>query len=147
MKFAAVVQAAANGGHAITVPAELADSFTTKRAAVLAVVNGTEYRSRLMIYGGTTYLGLRKDLLATIGATVGDTLEITLEEDRLPRVVDEPVELTAALADDVAASAAYARLAFTHRREFATWVAEAKKAETRVSRAARAVEMLLVARC
>ena len=36
----------------------------------------------------------------------------------------------------------FASLAFTHRREYATWIAEAKKDETRVRRVAKAVEML-----
>jgi hypothetical protein len=146
MRFAAPVQAATNGGHVVAVPAEIAASFPTKRAPVLAWVNGTQYRSRLAVYGGVTYLGLRKDLLAAIDAAVGDTVEITLEEDSRPRVVDQPAELTAALRDNAEAAAAYAKLAFTHRREFAGWVAEGKKAETRTARAARAVEMLLEGR-
>ena len=41
----------------------IAATFSSKRPPVLAHINGVEYRSRLMIYGGQCYLGLRKDLL------------------------------------------------------------------------------------
>ena len=40
------------------------------------------------------------------------------------------------------ARAAYEKLSFTHRREYAQWIAEAKREETRERRAARALEML-----
>jgi uncharacterized protein YdeI (YjbR/CyaY-like superfamily) len=36
----------------------------------------------------------------------------------------------------------YDDLSFTHRREYAEWVAEAKRQETRDKRAARAADML-----
>ena len=54
--------------------------------------------------------------------------------------VDVPAELDAALSGD--ARAAFDALAASHRREYAEWVAEAKRPETRVRRAERAVEML-----
>src|SRR5829696_2283863 len=82
------------GGHAALVPPEVAASFPTKRPAVVATVNGTEYRSRLMVYGGKTYLGLRKDLLRKIGAGAGDTVQIELTEDHQERIVTEPPELS-----------------------------------------------------
>ena len=40
------------------------------------------------------------------------------------------------------ASAAFDKLAFTHRKEYAEWIAEAKREETRERRAAKAIEML-----
>jgi Bacteriocin-protection, YdeI or OmpD-Associated/Domain of unknown function (DUF1905) len=142
--FAAPIQAGRGGGHLVEVPAGVAAAFDSRRPAVQAVVNGVDYRSRLMVYGGRSYLGLRKDLLAQIGADVGDEVEVELTADTAPRVVDEPGELTQALAGDPVARTAYDRLSFTHRREYATWVAQAKKAETRTSRAAKAVEQLRV---
>jgi uncharacterized protein YdeI (YjbR/CyaY-like superfamily) len=40
------------------------------------------------------------------------------------------------------AAAAFDALSYTHRREYAEWIAQAKKEKTRERRAARAVEML-----
>jgi uncharacterized protein YdeI (YjbR/CyaY-like superfamily) len=58
------------------------------------------------------------------------------------RELDLPDELAAALAEDPAARAAFDALAVSHRREYANWVAEAKRPETRTRRAGRALQML-----
>jgi uncharacterized protein YdeI (YjbR/CyaY-like superfamily) len=50
--------------------------------------------------------------------------------------------LAAALATDPQAKAAFEGMAFTHRKEYARWVAEAKREETRQRRAQQAIEMI-----
>jgi uncharacterized protein YdeI (YjbR/CyaY-like superfamily) len=66
-----------------------------------------------------------------------------LERDDAPREVDVPAELAAALAAaEPELRAAFDALAFTHRREYAEWVGEAKRDQTRLTRAAKAVDML-----
>jgi uncharacterized protein YdeI (YjbR/CyaY-like superfamily) len=62
--------------------------------------------------------------------------------DTAERMVDVPPELARALAGDTASSAAYGRLAYTHRKEFARWVGEGKPQDTRLRRAAQAIQML-----
>ena len=130
------------GGHALVVPKEVAATFASKRPPVLAQVNGVEYRSRLAVYGGQSYLGLRKDLLKQLGVGVGDLVEVELVEDHQERVVVEPPELTAALAENPAAKAAYDQLPFTHRNEYARWIDEGKKPETRADRLAKTIKRL-----
>jgi uncharacterized protein YdeI (YjbR/CyaY-like superfamily) len=76
------------------------------------------------------------------GIELGDLLQIELEADDEPRLVELPVELQAALAASPTARAAFESLAFTHRKEYAGWIDEAKRDETRQRRAARAVELL-----
>ena len=53
-----------------------------------------------------------------------------------------PDELAAALDGDTEMRVAFDALAVSHRREYANWVAEAKRPETRTRRAGRALEML-----
>jgi Bacteriocin-protection, YdeI or OmpD-Associated/Domain of unknown function (DUF1905) len=144
MAFTAEVISAGpgGGGHAVVVPKEVATTFTSKRPPVLAQVNGVEYRSRLMVYGGKSYLGLRKDLLRELGVDVGDQVEIELAEDHQERVVVEPPELTQALAANATAKAAYDKLAFTHRSEYARWIDEGKKPQTRADRVAKTIKRL-----
>jgi len=144
MAFTAEVISAGpgGGGHAVVVPKEVATTFTSKRPLVLAQVNGVEYRSRLMVYGGKSYLGLRKDLLRELGVDVGDQVEIELAEDHQERVVVEPPELTQALAANATAKAAYDKLAFTHRSEYARWIDEGKKPETSADRVAKTIKRL-----
>ena len=142
MPFTAEVLPAGRGGHVVLVPKEVAATFSRKRPPVLAHVNGVEYRSRLAVYGGQSYLGLRKDLLRQLGVGVGDQIEIELAEDQEERVVVEPPELTQALADNPTAQAAYQKLPFTHRNEYARWIDEGKKPETRADRVAKTIKRL-----
>jgi bacteriocin resistance YdeI/OmpD-like protein/uncharacterized protein DUF1905 len=143
MAFSAEVLAAGQGGgHAVVVPKGVAAEFSSKRPPVLAHVNGVEYRSRLMVYGGQSYLGLRKDLLRRLDVGVGDQVQIELVEDHQERVVVEPPELTEALAANSAARAAYEKLPFTHRNEYARWIDEGKKPETRAERVAKTIKRL-----
>jgi uncharacterized protein YdeI (YjbR/CyaY-like superfamily) len=53
-----------------------------------------------------------------------------------------PAELEAALAADARLREAFDDLPFTHRREYAEWVGEAKRQRTRDARAAKAAQML-----
>lgn len=142
MAFTAEVLSAQGGGHAVVVPKDVAATFSSKRPPVLAHINGVDYRSRLMIYGGQCYLGLRKDLLRRLDVGVGDHVEIELAEDHEERVVVEPSELTQALGNNPAAAAAYQRLPFTHRNEYARWIDEGKKPETRADRVAKTIKRL-----
>jgi bifunctional DNA-binding transcriptional regulator/antitoxin component of YhaV-PrlF toxin-antitoxin module len=137
-----VLSAGQGGGHAVVVPKEVAAAFGSKRPQVLAHVNGVEYRSRLMVYGGQSYLGLRKDLLRQLEVEAGDRVQIELVEDHEERIVVEPPELTQALADDPAAQVAYQKLPFTHRNEYARWIDEGKKPETRADRVAKTIKRL-----
>jgi len=142
MAFTAEVLSAQGGGHAVVVPKDVAATFPSKRPPVIAQVNGVEYRSRLMVYGGQCYLGLRKDLLRQLNVRVGDQVEIELAEDHEERVAVEPPELTQALADNPTAHAAYEKLPFTHRNEYARWIDEGKKPETRADRVNKTIKRL-----
>ena len=145
-EFSAEILSAGGGGHAVVVPKQVAGGFASKRPAVLARVDGVEYRSRLAVYGGKSYLGLRKDLLRQIGRQTGDVVEVSLEEDHpevpTPAEVAEPAELLAALAENPDARSAYEALPPSHRREYANWIGEAKHAETRAERASKTVRRL-----
>jgi Bacteriocin-protection, YdeI or OmpD-Associated/Domain of unknown function (DUF1905) len=143
MAFSAeVLSMGQGGGHALVVPKQVAAMFASKRPPVVAHVNGVEYRSRLAVYGGQSYLGLRKDLLKQLGVGAGDVVDVELVEDDQERVVVEPPELTAALAENPAAKAAYDQLPFTHRNEYARWIDEGKKPETRADRLAKTIKRL-----
>lgn len=57
--------------------------------------------------------------------------------------VEVPVELERTLAKNAAAKKAWTALSPSHQREYATWISEAKKEETRISRAEKAATMLV----
>ena len=123
-------------GHAIELPFDPVEAFGRARAPVRVVINGHHaFRTTLASYGGRGWIGLRKAQLTAMGLGVDDGVTVAVECDDTPRDVDVPAELTAALAENRKAGAAFAALPPSHRREYALWVDEAKRADTRVRRA------------
>jgi hypothetical protein len=113
-----------------------------RRFPVVATVNGYTWRTSVTRMKGEFLLGLSREVREGTGAQVGDEVEVSIELDQAPREVNVPEALAAALAADREASAAFGRLAFTHRKEYARWVAEAKRDETRQRRVEQAVGMI-----
>jgi bacteriocin resistance YdeI/OmpD-like protein/uncharacterized protein DUF1905 len=126
----------------IEMPFDSRTLFGEARPPVRGTVNGVPFRSRLMVYGGVTWLGLRNELRREAELSDGDPVEVEIERDDAPREVEVPPELAAALASDEVAAGVYESLSFTHRREYAEWIAGGKKEETRTRRVAKALEML-----
>jgi Bacteriocin-protection, YdeI or OmpD-Associated/Domain of unknown function (DUF1905) len=113
-----------------------------KRFPVRATVNGFSWRTTVTRMGGEYLLGLNRGVRELAGVAAGDEVDLAIELDRGPREVEVPDELAQALAEDPVAKAKFDALAFTHRKEFARWVAEAKQAETRTRRVGQAIQML-----
>jgi hypothetical protein len=113
-----------------------------KRFPVLASVNGYTWRTSVMRMGGEFLVGLNRDVRDQAGVNAGDRVAVKLELDIAPREVEVPEALQAALAADQVARAAFEGMAYTHRKEYARWIAEAKREETRERRLAKAVQML-----
>lgn len=109
---------------------------------VVAVVNGYSWRTSVTPVGGEFLVGLSRAVRQGAGVEAGDVVVVELVLDAAPREVDPPEALARALDGDRAARAAYDGLAYTHRKEFALWIAEARRKETRERRVAKALEML-----
>lgn len=113
-----------------------------RRFPVVATVNGYTWRTTVARMRSEFLLGLNRAVRQEAGVEAGDTVDVTLELDTAPRALEVPDELAKALADDSAAQRVFDRLAYTHRKEYARWIAEAKREETRRRRVAQALEML-----
>lgn len=113
-----------------------------KAFPVRLTVNGGTYALRLGRMGGKNLIGLARAVREEAGLTLGEVYPIEVALDEAPREVEVPPELTAALDADPAAKAAYEKLAFTHRKELARWVADAKREATRTDRVRKAVELV-----
>jgi hypothetical protein len=113
-----------------------------KRFPVVATVNGYTWRTTVARMGGEFLLGLNRAVRAAAGVEAGDRVEVDLELDTAPREVEVPQALADALAADPDAREAFDRLAYTHRKEYARWIEDAKREETRRRRLAQALEML-----
>ena len=113
-----------------------------KRFPVVATVNGHTWRTTVTRMRGEFLLGLNRELREQARVEAGDTVDVELELDTAPREVEVPQALAAALALDAEAYANFERLAYTHRKEYARWIEEAKRDETRQRRVAEALELL-----
>ena len=113
-----------------------------KRFPVVATVNGYSWRTSVTRMGGEFLVGLSREVRQGAGVEAGDHVEVTIELDEAPRDVEVPPALKAALNSDQKAKAAFARLAVSHRKEYARWIAEAKREETRTHRVQQALERI-----
>ena len=95
-----------------------------------------------MRMGGEFLVGLNRAVRQEAGVEAGDTVDVALELDTAPREVVVPAALADALTADPDARAAFDRLAYTHRKEFAQWIDEAKRDDTRERRVVHALQML-----
>ena len=136
------VLGAEGSGVFIEVPLDVPALFGRARAPVRGTLNGHPFRSTVAVYGGRSYLPVNRNLREAAGVAAGDAVVVELEPDDQPRTVEPPADLADALAADPEAKAAFDGLSFTHRREYANWVANAKRAETRRRRVEQAVQML-----
>jgi Bacteriocin-protection, YdeI or OmpD-Associated/Domain of unknown function (DUF1905) len=113
-----------------------------KAFPVQATINGYTWAGRVSRMGGEFLLGMRREVREAAQAEAGDEVTVTIALDEAPREVEVPLALAQALERDASANANFDALAFTHRKEFAQWIADAKKDETRERRVAQALQML-----
>lgn len=113
-----------------------------KAFPVQVTANGTTVAARVARMGGENLLGFSKKLRADLGVEIGDVVDVAITVDAAPREVQVPPALAAALTQDPTAETAFEAMAPSHRKEFARWIDEAKREETRKARVEQALEML-----
>ena len=127
----------------IEIPFEVEQVFGTRgRVPVQGTINGFAFRSSLAPYGGKHYMAVNRQMREGARAEAGDTVRVTLEKDEAVREVAVPADLQKALAREPAARAAWAKLSYTHRKEWVQEIEGAKRPETRERRLAKALAAL-----
>jgi len=141
--FKATIQNAGGGGAFVEVPFDVERIFGSKRPKVKALIDGVPYRGLLTRMGTEHHLLIiLKGIREQIGKTFGDEIQVLVELDTEKRVIEIPKDLLKELKKDGEAKAFFEKLSFTHRKEYVTWINEAKKEETRQNRIAKTIEML-----
>ncbi|TXK16344.1 DUF1905 domain-containing protein [Homoserinibacter sp. GY 40078] len=142
MRFATTLLKMGNN-TGIEVPPEVIEGLGAgKRPPVIVTVNGFRYESTVGVMGGKSLIPFSSDKRAATGLSGGEAIEVELELDASPRIVEPPTDLAEALAADPAAAAAWERLAPSRRKAHVTSVESAKAAETRARRVAAVVAKL-----
>jgi bifunctional DNA-binding transcriptional regulator/antitoxin component of YhaV-PrlF toxin-antitoxin module len=143
IRFFAVIEQSEGGGAYVTIPFDVVNTFGKKRVPVQASIDGEPYRGSLVRMGSDCHiLGILKEIRERVGKQVGDSIEIVVEEDVAPRVVEIPADLQVAFDAAPQAKEFFATLSYSRQREYVLWIEEAKRAQTRAERIERAIEML-----
>ena len=143
IKFKAVIEEAYNSGAYVTVPFDVEDVFGKKRVQVKATIAGFPYRGSMVRMGTEDHiLVVLKDIRKKAGVTIGDEIEVEVEEDTEPRVVTIPEDVQQALAEHPEAGAFFEKLPYSGRKEYMFWIESAKRAETRRNRIAKMIDLL-----
>ena len=143
-QFKAVFFRVGTSGSAVEVPRTVSEELGKRgQVRVRGTLNGVEFKSNLMPMGdGSHCLGVHKATQVAAGIDFGDEVSVQMEEDTAPRAVEIPADLARALKAEPRAMAFFDKLAQTHRREYANWVGEAKKPETRERRIEQTLALL-----
>ena len=104
--------------------------------------NGHELRVRVGSHDGAPFIPVSAATRAGADVAAGDRVEVTVEVDTEPVVVEVPDDLAAALEQEPEARAFFDGLTTSQRKGFTTSVTSAKKPETRRRRVERAVAAL-----
>jgi hypothetical protein len=131
--------------HYICFPYKVKEIFKTGgRIPVKAKFDGEPYTGSLAPMGKELghILILVKAIRNKIGKKESDSVSVEITEDKSERTVDIPSDFKIALSKNKSAKETFEKMPYTHKKEYAGYILEAKKPETRTSRIQKAVEMI-----
>jgi len=143
MKFRTTLELAGKTATGFKVPAEVVEALGQgKRPPVRVTINGYTYRNTVAVMGGAFMLGVSAEHRAAAGVQAGDEIEVDLELDTAPREVTVPPDFAEALDQDSEAKQRFDSLAYSHKLRHVLAIEQAKTAETRQRRIAKAISDL-----
>jgi hypothetical protein len=143
MRFTATLLLGGKTATGLRVPASIVDALGHgRKPKVTVTINGYTYRSTVAVYGGEYLLPVAAEVRAAAGVAAGDEIEVDLELDTAPRVVEVPPDLAVALDAAPGAREAFAALSYSNQRQHVLSVEGAKTDETRTRRVAKVVAAL-----
>ncbi|HEX3559201.1 MAG TPA: YdeI/OmpD-associated family protein [Pyrinomonadaceae bacterium] len=131
----------------ITIPFDVEKTFGARaRVPVRGTINGFYYRSSIFPMGGCFTMVVNREMRAGAGVKAGERITVVMERDTEPRTVAPPADLARALKSNREAQAAWDKLSYTHKKEHARAVEEAKRPETRRRRIEKTLAQLAAAK-
>jgi hypothetical protein len=113
-----------------------------KKPKVTVTINGKfSYPNTVAVMGGQYMIGISKERRKLAGVAGGEMIEVTLELDTAPRVMEVPPDLQKALDRDKAAKAYFATLSYSNQRRHIDNINGAKSDETRARRIEKSVAL------
>ena len=143
MKLHVTIEKGGKNTTGIEIPPEVVESLGAgKKPKVQVTINGYSYRSSIASMGGRFMLPVSAEVRDKANVTGGDEVDIELELDTAPRVIEVPPDLGSALDAEPAARTLFDTLSYSNKRRLVEPVVAAKTEETRQRRIAKTVENL-----
>ncbi len=141
--FRATIELRGKTACGISVPPQVVAALGRgKRPPVTVTIRGYTYRSTIAPYTGEYLIGVSAENRAGAGVQAGDVVDVELQLDEAPRVLEVPADFDAALDAEPAARAFFDGLSYSNRSRFTLSIADAKTAETRQRRIDKAIALL-----
>jgi hypothetical protein len=126
----------------IVVPEEIIEKLGSgKRPLVRVTIKKYTYRSAVAAMDGKFMVSMSAENRQASGIQGGEEVDVTIEIDHEPRIVEIPKDLNSALIDSGALEA-FENSAPSMRKEYVRQVEEAKAYETRERRISKIIEKL-----
>ena len=143
MRFRTTIQQSDGTATGIRIPDEIVAALGSgKRPPILVTIRGYTYRNTVAVMGGEFWVGVSAQHRAGAGVAGGDEVDVDIELDTAPRVIDVPPDLAAALDAEPAARRTFDGLSYSNQSWHVLQVTGARTDETRQRRIAKSVEIL-----
>lgn len=135
---------AAGNNVGIVVPTEVVTAFDRgKRVPVVVTIDGGyQYRNTIASMGGQFLISFNAETRKATGRGAGDEVEVRLDVDDAPRVIEVPADLATEFEKADGARAAWEALSYSKQRGHAESITGAKTADTRARRVVKVLDAL-----
>jgi hypothetical protein len=132
MRFRTKVLSAGKTAAGIEVPPNVVESLGSSKVPLVRVtIKGYTYRSAVAVMGGKFMIGVSNENRKAAGVAAGETVDVDLELDTEPRVLELPADFAQALNRDARAKKAFEGLSNSKKQLLVLPVANGKTPETR----------------
>jgi hypothetical protein len=142
--FRTVILQAKKTATGLVIPPEVVESLGAgKKPPVRLTLNGQyTYRSTVAVMNGQYMVGLSAEHRQASGIAGGDEVDVQIELDTEPRVVELPADLSKALEEHQLARKNFEALSNSNKKRLIIPITDAKTEETRKRRIDKAMETL-----
>jgi hypothetical protein len=143
VRFRTTVEQAGTTATGIEVPSTVVEGLGAgKRPPVRVTINGFTYRSTIAVMGGRFMVGVSAENRAGAKVAGEDVVDVDIELDTAPRVVELPKDFAVALKKDAKARKTFDGLSPSNKGWHVSSIEGAKTEETRQRRIAKQVAAL-----
>ena len=143
-KFSVVLSQYRNDGYGFVVPFDVPATFGTHTSLnVCGTIDGIPFRGSIVPFNGTHYMSVNRKMRNALHKSSGDSIQVVMQVDNEPRMVEVPEDLLWALDANATAKAVFDKFGYSHRREYVNWIESARRADRRAQRVQEALRRMV----